>query len=93
MQITTLSDALLVLVFRSARSGRRPNLTAFCRRSAASVADLQRAFDSLELRGLINFTPEGERLTLEGLAIAAALSRARPAVTRPLVACRRGLAA
>ena len=93
MQTPMLPESLLVLVFRCARSGRRPNLTAFCRRSAASVADLQRAFDLLERRGLLQFTPEGERLTLRGLAIAAALSRARRAVARPLATCRRSLAA
>jgi hypothetical protein len=93
MQTATLSKALLVLVFRSARSGRRPNLTAFCRRSAVSVADLQRAFDLLEGSGLISFTPEGEQLTLQGLAVAAAWSRASRSTPRPLVACRRRLAA
>ncbi len=93
MQINVLADALLVLVFRCARSGRQPNLTAFCRRTSASVAELRRAFGQLEGRGLINLTPAGERLTLQGLAVAAALSRARRAAPRPLVACRRSLAA
>jgi len=83
----TLSESLLVLVFRCARGGRRANLTAFCRRSGASAAQLQAAFDTLELAGLMSLTPEGERLTLQGLAVAAALSsrRARP---RPLASCR-----
>jgi len=93
MQTTALSEALLVLVFRCARSGRQPNLTAFCRRTAASVAELGAAFDQLERRGMIHFMASGERLTLQGLAVAAALSRARRAAPRPLVACRRSLAA
>jgi len=93
MQSPSLSEAFLVLLFRCARNGRRPNLTAFCRRSAATVADLQRALDTLEQRGLISLTPQGERLTLQGLAIAAALSRSRAAQPRPLATCRRPLAA
>jgi len=81
-------QALLVLVFRSARAGRRPNLTAFCKRSRISVAALQGAFDVLEQQGLLSFSPEGERLTLEGLALGAALARRGYQQTRPLVACR-----
>jgi hypothetical protein len=84
----SLPQALLILVFRSARAGRRPNLTAFCRRSQASVAQLQAAFDQLEEQGLLAFCPEGERLTLQGLAVAAALSRAKPQAHRPLATCR-----
>lgn len=83
-----LTQALLVLVFRSARTGRRPNLTAFCRRSQISVAQLQAAFDELELAGLLSFSPEGERLTLQGLAAAAALSKRTSQRHRPLAACR-----
>lgn len=83
-----LPQALLVLVFRSARSGRHPNLTAFCRRSAISVDALQRAFDELEQQGLLSFTAEGERLTLQGLALGAALSRRTRRAHRPLVSCR-----
>ena len=83
-----LPQALLVLVFRSARAGRRPNLTAFCRRSRISVSALQTAFDELERQGLLSFCPEGERLTLQGLALGAALSRRTSGQTRPLVACR-----
>ena len=83
-----LPQALLVLVFRSARLGRRPNLTAFCRRARASVAQLQAAFDQLEEEGLLSFSPEGERLTLQGLAVGAALSRRGSRQHRPLVACR-----
>jgi DNA-binding IclR family transcriptional regulator len=85
---TTVSKALLISVFRSARSGRRPNLTAFCKRAGIGAAELQRAFDELEQRGLLSFTPAGERLTLEGLAVGAALSRAASARHRPLAACR-----
>ena len=88
-----LSEALLVLVFRSARGGRRPNLTAFCRRARASVGELQQAFDQLEQRGLLSVGADGERLTLQGLAVAAALVSAKRARPRPLVACRRPLAA
>ena len=84
-----LPQALLVLVFRSARAGHRPNLTAFCRRSRTSVAQLQRAFDELEQRGLLSFAADGERLTLEGLALGAALSRSRAGGARPLASCRR----
>jgi hypothetical protein len=83
-----LPQALLVLVFRSARTGRRPNLTAFCRRSQISVAQLQAAFDELERAGLLSFSPEGERLTLQGLAVAAALSKRTSQRHRPLASCR-----
>lgn len=89
MQTKTLAEALLVLVFRCARSGRRPNLTAFCRREAVSADQLQGAFELLEARGLLRITPQGESLTLQGLALSAALCRARSARPRPLVACRR----
>lgn len=81
-------QALLVLVFRSARAGRRPNLTAFCRRTRTSVAALQSAFDQLEQQGLLSFCPEGERLTLQGLALGSALSRRGNQQHRPLAACR-----
>ena len=83
-----LPQALLVLVFRSARVGRRPNLTAFCKRFKVTVAALQRGFDELEQQGLLSFGPEGERLTLEGLALATALSRRGQQRHRPLVSCR-----
>ncbi len=83
-----LPQALLVLVFRSARAGRRPNLTAFCKRFEVSVAALQRGFDELEQQGLLSFGPEGERLTLEGLAVGAAWSRRFSQRHRPLVSCR-----
>ena len=85
---TSLPQALLILVFRCARSGRQPNLTAFCRRTQSSVAELQAAFDRLESQGLLSFTAEGERLTLEGLALAASLSRRATARHRPLAVCR-----
>jgi hypothetical protein len=83
-----LPQALLVLVFRSARAGRRPNLTAFCRRTRTSVAALQSAFDELENHGLLSFAADGERLTLQGLALGTALSRAASARQRPLASCR-----
>jgi DNA-binding IclR family transcriptional regulator len=83
-----VTQALLILVFRSARVGRRPNLTAFCKRSELTVAALQRAFDELEQQGLLSFSPEGERLTLQGLAVAASLSRRARHTHRPLAACR-----
>jgi len=83
-----LPQALLALIFRSARAGRRPNLTAFCRRSRVSVSALQAAFDDLERQGLLSFCPEGERLTLQGLALGAALSRRASGQQRPLAACR-----
>jgi DNA-binding IclR family transcriptional regulator len=84
----SVAEALLVLVFRSARVGRRPNLTAFCRRSRLSVAALQRAFDALEQRGLLSFNAEGESLTLQGLAVATALSARSRHARRPLASCR-----
>ena len=84
----TLTQALLVAVFRTARSGRRPNLTALCRRHHASAAQLQEVFGQLEEQGLLALTPKGERLTLEGLAVAAALSRRTSERHRPLAACR-----
>ena len=87
MQLT-LPQSLLVLVFRSARSGRHPNLTAFCRRARVAIGELQAAFDQLERQGLLSFSPEGERLTLQGLAVAASLARSASAGHRPLAACR-----
>lgn len=84
----TTVQALLVAVFRSARVGRRPNLTAFCQRSGVSVSELRTAFDRLESEGLVAFNPQGESLTLRGLAVAAALSRAASRRHRPLAACR-----
>jgi DNA-binding IclR family transcriptional regulator len=86
----TIVQGLLVLVYRSARVGRRANLTAFCQRTGASAAELQAAFDRLEAQGLISFNQQGERLTLEGLAVAAALALAQrqQARARPLAACR-----
>jgi hypothetical protein len=87
MQLT-LPQSLLVSVFRSARAGRHPNLTAFCRRARVGAGDLQRAFDQLERQGLLSFSAEGERLTLQGLAVAAALAKTASAGQRPLAACR-----
>jgi hypothetical protein len=81
-------QALLVLVFRSARAGRRPNLTAFCKRFSLSVEQLQRAFDQLEQQGLLRISPQGESLTLPGLAVAASLARTMSKRHRPLVSCR-----
>lgn len=83
-----VAQALLVLVFRSAKVGRRPNLTAFCERSQLGVSALQRAFDELESSGLLSFSPEGERLTLQGLALGAALSKRASRRHRPLASCR-----
>ena len=83
-----LAQALLIAVFRTARSGRRPNLTALCRRQRASAAELQEVFDQLEEQGLLALTPKGERLTLQGLAVAAALSRRASEGHRPLASCR-----
>ena len=88
MQMTA-PQALLIVVFRSAQLGRRPNLTAFCKRTGLAVAGLQQAFDQLEQQGLLSFTPAGERLTLQGLTVAVALSRRTSARHRPLAACRR----
>lgn len=82
-----LPQALLVLVFRAARFERRPNLTAFCRRQRCSVLELERAFEQLEAQSLIAFYPEGERLTLTGLAVAAALAK-QSTQQRPLAHCR-----
>jgi ribosomal protein S19E (S16A) len=87
MQTTNLAQALLISIFRTARSGRRPNLTALCRRQRASAAQLQDVFDQLEAQGLLTLTPEGERLTLAGLAVAAALSRRSSERHRPLASC------
>ena len=87
MQMLPLPQALLVLVFRAARCERRPNLTAFCRRRRCSVPELEHAFDRLETEGLICFYPEGERLTLRGLAIAAALAK-QTTLQRPLAHCK-----
>lgn len=88
MQLT-LPQSLLILVFRSARAGRRPNLTAFCKRSGAGVAELQRAFDQLERQGLLSFSPQGESLTLQGLAVGAALAKSLSKGHRPIVSCRK----
>jgi DNA-binding IclR family transcriptional regulator len=88
MQQMSLPHSLLVLVFRSARSGRQPNLTALCQRSGASVAELQRAFDVLESQGLLSAGADGERLTLQGLAVASALSKQASRRHRPIASCR-----
>lgn len=85
----SVAQALLLLVFRSARVGRRPNLTLFCRRAGLSVRQLQLAFDALEQQGLLAIGPEGERLTLQGLAVGAALAKRRSQQPRPLASCRR----
>lgn len=87
MQITP-AQALLVLVFRCARAGKKPNLTAFCKRFGLSVAQLQQAFDRLEGEELLTFSPRGESLTLKGLAVAASLSRRVQVKQRPLATCR-----
>ncbi len=92
MQPLTVPQALLVLVFRSARAGRQPNLTAFCRRFGLRVEQLQQAFDLLEAGALVTFSARGESLTLKGLAVAAALSRQVRAQHRPIASCR-GVAA
>ena len=88
MQMLPLPQALLVLVFRAARCERRPNLTAFCRRQRCSVLELERAFERLETQELITFYPEGERLTLRGLAVAAALAKQSSQQQRPLAHCK-----
>lgn len=87
MQLS-LPEAVLVLVFRAARHGRRPNLTAFCARSRTDLVQLENAFDVLDARGLLSFDAEGERLTLEGLALGAALSASLGSERRPLRWCR-----
>jgi hypothetical protein len=84
----SVPQALLVLVFRCARAGKQPNLTAFCERFSLSVPELQHAFDQLELAGLVSFSARGESLTLQGLAAAAALSRRAQGKQRPLAARR-----
>jgi DNA-binding transcriptional MocR family regulator len=86
-------QALLVLVFRCARAGRRPNLTAFCKRFGLSVVQLQNAFDRLEAQGLVTLSPRGESLTLQGLAVGAALSKKVQVQKRPLASCRAAVAA
>jgi hypothetical protein len=87
MQITP-AQALLVLVFRCARVGKKPNLTAFCKRFGLTAMQLQQAFDRLESQELLTFSPRGESLTLKGLAVAASLSRRVQVKQRPLAACR-----
>lgn len=87
MQIT-LSQALLVLVFRAARVGRRANLTRFCQRCRVDAEGLAAAFIRLEEQGLLTLDNGDERLTLEGLALGAALSKSRSETQRPLAFCR-----
>jgi hypothetical protein len=87
MQLS-LPEALLVLVFRAARHGRRPNLTAFCARSRTDLARLEAAFEALEAGGLLSLHPEGERLTLQGLAVGASLSARLGTSQKPLRWCR-----
>jgi hypothetical protein len=84
----SLPEKLLVQVFRCARVGRRPNLTAFCRRTRATVVELDAAFGLLEDRGLLTMSPAGESLTLAGLALAAVLARSARETSRPLSSCR-----
>ncbi|MDF3065309.1 MAG: hypothetical protein K0R38_910 [Polyangiaceae bacterium] len=87
-----VTQALLVLVFRGARAGKKPNLTAFCRRFGLSVSQLQHAFDQLEHAELLSFSARGESLTLKGLAVAASLSRGVKVTQRPLASCRSAAA-
>ena len=88
MQTMSTQEALLLLVFRCARSNRHANLTAFCKRARCSVVELEAALQSLEQRGLLSIDLRGEHLTLEGLAVGAALARRAAAERRPLAACR-----
>jgi hypothetical protein len=85
----SLAEIVLLQVFRCARTNRRPNLTALCRRAGASAQELESVFERLEQQGFLSFGAEGERLTLAGLALGAALSRAASRRHRPLAACRR----
>jgi len=85
----TLPETLLLQVFRSARVGRRPNLTALRRRAGASLEALEQAFRLLERNGLLTLGPAGETLSLPGLATAAALAARARDRHRPLAACRR----
>jgi hypothetical protein len=87
MQIT-LPQALLVLVFRAARVGRQANLTRFCQRRRVDAEALAAAFAQLEARGLLTLNHGEERLTLEGLALGAALSKSCSETQRPLASCR-----
>jgi hypothetical protein len=87
MQLS-LSEALLVSVFRAARVGRRANLTAFCARYRIGVPALEGAFAHLDQGGLLSFERGHEQLTLAGLALAAALSKGHRSAQRPLAACR-----
>ena len=87
MQLS-LPEALLVLVFRAARVGRRANLTAFCARRRIGIPALEAAFAHLEQCGLLSFERGHEQLTLAGLAWAAALSKSHHAQQRPLASCR-----
>jgi hypothetical protein len=88
MQMITLSQALLVLVFRAARVGRRANLTRFCQRCRVDAEALAAAFTLLEERGFLTLDNGDERLTLEGLALGAALSKSWSETRRLLASCR-----
>jgi hypothetical protein len=87
MQIS-LPQALLILVFRAARVGRRPNLTLLCRRRRVGIAALEAAVEELEQAGLLRVSAGLEQLTLPGLAVAAALSKSCRDGQRPLASCR-----
>jgi hypothetical protein len=87
MQIT-LSQALLVLVFRAARIGRQANLTRFCQRCRVDAEALAAAFTQLEQSGLLTLDNGEERLTLEGLALGSALSKSWSETQRLLASCR-----
>ncbi len=85
----SLPETLLVQVFRSARAGRRTNLTTLRRRAGVSLKELEQAFSLLEKSGLLTLGPAGESLTLAGLATAAGLAASARERQRPLAVCRR----
>jgi len=95
----SLETAVLSALLRLARSRRRAPTTMndLLARVAARPRDVRRTLASLERASLVDVTPAGPRLTLMGLAVAAASAavrseRARLARTSPRVAMQRKVA-
>lgn len=83
-------------LFSLAHKKQGPSLEQLTRKSRAPEEVVRRALFGLARNGLVQRTPGGLRLTLAGLAVAAAaaaLPQAKPVRARPLPLVRRKRAA
>lgn len=76
MQITALSRALIQLVFALSSASTALTRPRLAQRLGVSASDLNPAFEELNRLGLLD--PQRLRLTLPGLAVAAACAAKRP---------------